>query len=219
MKIEVYSDGSATVATKPGGYGFVIVIDGQKVSEGNGHMELASNNDAELEAAIQGLASVLKMRIEGKIPIGTHEIYLVSDSQIVLGWVDGTYRFKQASKRQKYDQLMHVCKKLNVKTRWVQGHSGDEHNERCDRLANLGRHQMGPNEVLPGKNAKKKAAIKEAKAAIKEAKAAGKIGIKKKGTISLWYKGVLKIVDLELNLVEDHNETEHGKRDSHLEIK
>lgn len=212
MLIEVYSDGSATVATKPGGYGYVVVIDGVKAYEGNGHMELASNNDAELEAAIQGLATVLKMRIEGKLPIDNHEIYLVSDSQIVLGWVDGTYRFKQAAKRQKYDQLMHVCKKLNVKTRWVQGHSGDEHNERCDKLANLGRHGMGPNEVLPSKNAKKKTAIKEAKAA-------GKIGIKKKGTISLWYKGVLKIVDLELNLVEDHNETEHGKRDSHLEIK
>lgn len=212
MKIEVYSDGSATVATKPGGYGWVIVIDGQKVSEGNGYMDLASNNDAELEAAIQGLAQVLKMRINNEIPIGAHEIYLVSDSQIVLGWVDGTYRFKQRSKIQKYQQLMHVCQKLNVKTRWVQGHSGDEHNERCDRLANLGRHGMTPDQSLPSKNQKKKAAIKEAKAK-------NTIGIKKKGTISLWYKGVLKIVDLELNLVEDHDETKHGKRDSHLEIK
>lgn len=212
MLIEVYSDGSATVATKPGGYGWVIVIDGQKVSEGNGYMDLASNNDAELEAAIQGLAQVLKMRINNEIPIGAHEIYLVSDSQIVLGWVDGTYRFKQRSKIQKYQQLMHVCQKLNVKTRWVQGHSGDEHNERCDRLANLGRHGMTPDQALPSKNQKKKAAIKEAKAK-------NTIGIKKKGTISLWYKGVLKIVDLELNIVEDHDETKHGKRDSHLEIK
>lgn len=142
MKIEVYSDGSATVATKPGGYGWVLVIDGKKITEGNGYMEKASNNDAELEAAIQGLAMVLKMRIEGKIPIGAHEVYLVSDSQIVLGWVDGTYRFKQRNKRHKFEQLQHVVKKLNVKTRWVQGHSGDEHNERCDKLANLARKQL-----------------------------------------------------------------------------
>ena len=142
MKIEVYSDGSATVATKPGGFGYVIVIDGKKVEEGNGYMALASNNDAELEAAIQGLAHVLKMRIEGKIPIDSHEVYLVSDSQIVLGWVDGTYRFKQRNKRHKFEQLQHVVKKLNVKTRWVQGHNGDEHNERCDELANMARKQM-----------------------------------------------------------------------------
>lgn len=139
MKIEVYSDGSATIATKPGGYGWVLVIDGVKVTEGNGHMPKASNNDAELEAALQGLAHVLKMRIDGKIPIGAHEVTLVSDSQIVLNWVAGTYRFKQQNKRHKYDQLMHVVKKLNVKTRWVQGHSGDTHNERCDKLANEGR--------------------------------------------------------------------------------
>lgn len=139
MKIEVYSDGSATIATKPGGYGYVIVFDGVKVSEGNGHMDKATNNDAELEGALQGLASVLKMRIDGKIPIGAHEVTLVSDSQIVLGWVSGTYRFKQRDKRHKYDQLMHVVKKLNVKTRWVEGHSGDTHNERCDKLANEGR--------------------------------------------------------------------------------
>lgn len=139
MKIEVYSDGSATVATKPGGYGWVIVFDGQKVKEGNGHLPLATNNDAELEGALQGLAVVLKMRIEGQIPIGAHEVTLVSDSQIVLGWVDGTYRFKQRNKRHKYDQLMHVCRKLNVKTRWVEGHTGDTHNERCDKLANEGR--------------------------------------------------------------------------------
>lgn len=154
MKIEVYSDGSATVKTKPGGYGYVIVIDGVKVSEGNGHMNTATNNDAELEAALQGLAAVLKMRIDGKIPIGAHEVILVSDSQIVLGWVDGTYRFKQREKRHKYDQLCHVVKKLQVKTRWVQGHSGDTHNERCDRLANEGRKMYDQPKLKPVKAAK-----------------------------------------------------------------
>lgn len=139
MKIELYSDGSATVASKPGGYGWVLVIDGNKVSEGNGHMDKATNNDAELEGALQGLAAVLKMRIDRKIPIDAHEVTLVSDSQIVLGWVNGTYRFKQQNKRHKYDQLMHMVRKLNVKTRWVEGHSGDTHNERCDKLANEGR--------------------------------------------------------------------------------
>lgn len=149
MKIEVYSDGSATVASKPGGYGFVICFDGVKVDEGFGHMEMATNNDAELEAAIQGLAKVLKMRIDGQIPIGAHEITLVSDSQIILGWADGTQRFKQQHKYAKYQQLQHVMKKLNAQTRWVRGHSGDEHNERCDKLANQGRKMHDePKEVV-----------------------------------------------------------------------
>ena len=138
-QIEVFTDGSATIATKPGGYGFVILADGVKVSEGSGQMLTATNNDAELEAAIQGLASVLKMLStnedyaqKGIVP----EVTLVSDSEIILGWANGTYRFKQMKKRNKYDQLQFLVKKLRIKTRWVEGHSGNEHNDRCDKLAN-----------------------------------------------------------------------------------
>jgi ribonuclease HI len=204
MKIEVYSDGSATIATKPGGYGYVVVIDGKKITEGNGYMDKATNNDAELEAAIQGLAMVLKMRIEGKIPIGAHEIYLVSDSQIVLGWVDGTHRFKQKHKRHKFEQLQHVVKKLNVKTRWVQGHSGDEHNERCDKLANLARKQL-----------EKDDAKEEQKKVSKHSLIGKKLG----GTFCIWYKGVLKVIDFETNSVENYDQAIHGKRESRLETK
>lgn len=139
MKIEVYSDGSATIASKPGGYGWVIVVEGEKKAEGSGHMSAATNNDAELEAAIQGLAAVLKMRLEHRFPIEAHEITLVTDSEIIINWATGRYRFKQAHKRHKYDQLMFLVNKLDVKTRWVEGHTGDEHNERCDYLANVAR--------------------------------------------------------------------------------
>lgn len=205
MLIEVYSDGSATVATKPGGYGYVICIDKVKVLEGNGYMDKASNNDAELEAAIQGLAMVLKMRLEGKIPIGQHDIFLVSDSQIVLGWVDGTYRFKQRDKRHKFEQLQHVVKKLNVKTRWVQGHSGDEHNERCDKLANLARKQL-----------EKDDAKQEQK---KEAKNHTIIGKRLGDTFCIWYKGKLKVIDFLTNTVEDYDKALHGKRESRLETR
>jgi ribonuclease HI len=144
MKIEVYTDGSATIATKPGGWAWVLVIDGVKHSEGSGRMENATNNDAELESAIMGLAAVLK-------EIGTDpprisysdqtlpEITLVSDSQIILRWANGTQRFKQQKKVQKYKQLQFLMHRLNAQTRWVRGHSGDEHNNRCDRLANWAR--------------------------------------------------------------------------------
>ena len=38
MKVEVYTDGSATTKDKPGGYGWVIVIDGKFHSEGSGSL-------------------------------------------------------------------------------------------------------------------------------------------------------------------------------------
>ena len=211
MQIEVFTDGSATTRDKPGGYAYVLVIDGKKHAECSGHMAGASNNDAELEAAIQGLAAVLKL-ITAEPPsprVFSHEelyncnVTLCSDSQLVLGWASGTYRFKQQDKLEKYRQLQFLVNRLKVKTKWIEGHAGHEHNERCDKLANEAR--IGVN------RAKDKA----------EAIVNGNtlIGTKKNGTICIWYKNSLKVIDLETNVIEDYKREIHGPRGGVLEVR
>ena len=149
MKLEIYTDGSATVKTKPGGYGWVLVKNGEKIDEGSGYIPFASNNDAELEAAIQGLMVVYKY-IEKHFFYGcganlhtpdSYHVTLVSDSQIILNWASGISQFKQQNKLDKYRALQLFVKRMNVQTRWVKGHTGDEYNERCDELANMARLQ------------------------------------------------------------------------------
>jgi len=203
MDIEVYTDGSATVPTKPGGWAYVIVIDSQKHSEGSGHMEGASNNDAELEAAVQGLAAALKYQNAHReqYSMCTYNVTLCSDSQLVLGWASGKYQFKQVSKLDKYKQLQFLVSRLNAGTRWVEGHSGHEHNERCDKLANearLGIKQV-TNEPMDPKNTL--------------------IGKKKSGTICLYYKNSLKVIDLDKNIVENYDRETHGPRGGTIEIR
>lgn len=202
MNIEVYTDGSATTKDKPGGWGFVVVIDGVKYAECGGHMAGASNNDAEMEAAIQGLAAVLKY-VNTLSSEYECNIILVSDSQLILGWASGTFQFKQLNKIDKYKQLQFLVHRLSVKTRWVKGHTGDEHNERCDKLAN---------EARLGVNRKKDR---------EEAAAAGKtlIGTKKSGTICIWYKDKLKVIDLETNTCEDYERPIHGPRGGIFEVR
>jgi len=85
LKIEVYADGSGTTAKTPGGYGFVVVLDGKDVYEGSGHLEFATNNDCELRSAIEGLDS-LHYHFE---PEELIDVWLVSDSEIILGWASG----------------------------------------------------------------------------------------------------------------------------------
>lgn len=210
MNIEVYSDGSATTKDKPGGYGYVIVVDGIKHSEGKGYMAGASNNDAEMEAAIQGLAAVLKLVIpvekgdlETNRPPLVPNVTLVADSQLVLGWTNGSYRFKQQDKMQKFKQLQFLAHRLGVKTRHVKGHTGDEHNERCDKLANLGRLQ------------------KQEELDKSESKNQGNtlIGSKKTGTLCVWYKNCLKVIDLDTNIIENYDRAIHGSRGGILEIR
>lgn len=206
MKIEVYSDGSATTGDKPGGFGYVVVINGEKHGEGNGRLEGATNNDAELEAAIQGLQYVDKFLSDnGLVPnqVAGLAVTLVSDSQLILGWASGTWKFKQIDKIDKFHELRKYVARMRVDTRWVRGHSGDEHNERCDKLANIAR--KGMMEELDRDDA--------------IAKGESVIGTKKKGIICIWYKNCLKVIDLDLNIVEDYKRDTHGARGSALEIR
>jgi ribonuclease HI len=209
MKIEVYTDGSATTIDKPGGWAYVLVVEGQKKAECAGHMANATNNDAEMQAAIEGLAAAFKYIINNTPdyrtstePLG-FEVYLVSDSQLILGWASGEYRFKQAGKIEKYYQLQELVRRLSAKTRWVRGHNGDEFNERCDQLANEAR--------LGVQNKKER----------EEAKQRGEtlIGTKKSGVMCVWYKNCLKVIDLETNVVENYDREIHGSRGSMLEIR
>lgn len=202
MLLEVYTDGSATTNDKPGGWAYVIVANGTKYSEGSGHMEKASNNDAELEAAIQGLRAAKELSQEpvkeedANIPI---EVTLVSDSQLILGWANGSYKFRQADKMDKYKTLQLYVANMSVKTRWVEGHSGEEHNERCDELANKARLGL---ERLED--------IKDGKSVI---------GNKKIGVVCFWYKDILKVVDLGCNVIEDYDRNIHGPRGTILEVR
>jgi ribonuclease HI len=209
-KIEVFSDGSATTADKPGGWAWVMVIDGKVYSEGSGHAGNVSNNDMELEASIQGLTAALKyayppIDVLGNLEameIVPPEVTLVSDSQLVLGWASGNFRFKQESKLEKYRQLQFLMKRLNAQTRWVKGHGNDIHNNRCDKLANNARKGI-TTEVLD-----KNPSIVDTR-----------IGNKKTGIFCVHYAGKLRVIDLENGIVEVYNREAHGKRGSAIEIR
>jgi ribonuclease HI len=210
MKIDAFTDGSATVKTSPGGYGWVLVVDGVQVNEGNGHMPFASNNDAELEAAIQGLTAAKEYlaanftAISAAVAAGDKlEITLVSDSQLILGWADGKYKFKQLAKMDKYHELKALTTKLRANTRWVRGHSGDIHNERCDTLANEARTGIE----------------KKIKKEVAKATGTTNIGRKKTGIVCVWYKDVMKVIDLDSNTIEDYDREIHGARGATLEIR
>jgi ribonuclease HI len=203
MNVEVYTDGSATTSNKPGGYGYVLVINGTKHSEGLGPLKNATNNDAELSAAIEGLkAAYLYIKSETKEnqPTDWAKVTLVSDSQIILGWANGSYRFKQTSKYDRFKQLEFLVSKMNVKTRWVEGHTGDIHNERCDYLANMARKSLEE----PKENSKKER--KQKNKILKNAALQKNINIED-GVIIINYKGILKRIDLTKNTVEDYNKT------------
>jgi ribonuclease HI len=154
MLIEVYSDGSGTTGDLPGGYGFVICVDGVKVAEGSGGLPTASNNVAEVTAAIRGLEYITTYDVPGCIfnddgyVSETNDgksgarVVLISDSQLTLKWATNEYQCKKWHLIPHVIQLRKLVKKLEVTTKWVKGHNGNEHNEACDVLAGAAREAV-----------------------------------------------------------------------------
>ncbi len=199
MVVEIYTDGSATTSDKPGGWAFRVVGNGTAIYENSGHMEKASNNDAELEAALQGLEYIKTKYDINKRDPKEDDILLISDSQLVLGWASERYRGKQPEKIDRINRLKELIKALSAKTKWVKGHSGNVHNTRCDKLA---------------KNARKGAALGSTSLNPKDTK----IGTRKKGTLSLLYKGTGFVVDLEGKAIEEYDKDVHGYREFFLQV-
>lgn len=144
MKIEVYADGSGNTFDSDGGYGWRLVVDGALITEGNGYLAKATNNVAEITAAIEGLKyAATYLRLPEIQQASPHSVSLVSDSQLVLGYANGAYSCKALHLATLYIELKKIYKKVGATTRWVKGHSGDEHNEGCDKLAKAARLGKG----------------------------------------------------------------------------
>ena len=139
MLVEVYSDGSATTKDLPGGYAFVICVEKIKVAEGSGSLPKATNNIAEITAAISGLEYIATHDLPGVDE--TCEVTLVSDSKLVLGYADGSYTCRALHLLPLMLRLRKVYRQLNATTRWERGHQGEPNNERCDELAKAAREQ------------------------------------------------------------------------------
>lgn len=139
MIIEIYTDGSSDGRSGGiGGWGFVLVVDGQELEFASGSIEKATNNSAELTAAIEGMARVIELKKEEVYKDA--EVILISDSQLVLGYASAAYRCKAPHLLPLYLKIRKLYKLSNATGKWIKGHSGHEHNEKCDQLAKSARN-------------------------------------------------------------------------------
>jgi ribonuclease HI len=137
-KVKIYTDGACKGNPGPGGYGCIIVRNGETLELKGGEKE-TTNNIMEMTAAIVALQQLEK----------PSEVELTTDSQyLVKGmteWIDGWIRknWVTASKqpvknKSQWQELLRVSEPHKIKWVWVRGHNGHLENERADALANQG---------------------------------------------------------------------------------
>ncbi len=135
--ITIFTDGGCINNPGPGGYGAVIVEQGEE-KELSGGFRLTTNNRMEMMAAIMALRHC----------VGRAEsISLFSDSSYLVNAINkGWLKKWQANGWKKADggdvlnvdlwrELLQLLENTRVHFHWVKGHAGNPLNERCDRLA------------------------------------------------------------------------------------
>lgn len=128
--MRIWTDGSCLGNPGPGGWGALLTF-GEHERELSGGADDTTNNRMELMAAIGALESL-------KRPC---QVELWSDSKYVIdgitSWIHGWRKrgWKKVKNRDLWERLDEARGPHDIEWRWVKGHSGDENNERVDRLA------------------------------------------------------------------------------------
>ena len=133
--VTIFTDGSCEGNPGPGGWA-AILLSGVHRKEISGGEAATTNNRMELLAAIEALAAL-------KEPCG---VELFTDSQYlrdgidrwVAGWKRNGWRTRDKKPVKNEDlwrRLDALVNRQQIVWKWVKGHAGHEHNERCDELA------------------------------------------------------------------------------------
>lgn len=135
-KVIIYTDGACSGNPGPGGWGTILMYEGNKkeISGGNPN---TTNNIMEMTAVIEGLKML-------KYPC---EVEIYSDSAYVVNafnqhWIEGWKKkgWKNSSKedvknRELWEEMDRLIQDHEVTFIKVKGHSDNEYNNRCDELA------------------------------------------------------------------------------------
>lgn len=135
-KIIIYTDGGCIGNPGPGGYGAVVLQNGERRELSSG-FRLTTNNRMELMAAIAGLKSTPDTAV---VTLYSDSRYLVDG--MTRGWVQN-WRAKgwrragnvKVPNVDLWKQLLDLTAHRKVSFVWVEGHTGVRENERCDQLS------------------------------------------------------------------------------------
>jgi ribonuclease HI len=134
-EVVAYTDGACSGNPGPGGWGAVLVWNGEE-RELSGGDSATTNNRMELMAAIAALEALKR---ETAIRIVTDSKYVHDGlTKWIKAWKKRGWKTadgKPVKNQDLWERLEAACASHKVRWEWVRGHNGHEGNERADALA------------------------------------------------------------------------------------
>ena len=146
----MYTDGACSPNPGPGGWGAVILADGDVVSELSGSAAQSTNNRMELRAAVEALKSV---KHPSRIGLFTDSAYLKNGiTDWINTWQNNNWRTAAGADVKNSDlwrELLVQIDRHTIDWHWVRGHGDDRWNNRADELAVAARKEQQGKETGP----------------------------------------------------------------------
>lgn len=135
-KVDLYTDGACSGNPGPGGYGIVLIYNKYQ-KEFSGFEAETTNNRMELTAVIEGLR---KLKEKCDVTIYTDSAYVMNaiHNKWIENWQVNQWRTagkKPVQNRELWEALLDELDKHQVSWVKVKGHSDNELNNLCDKLA------------------------------------------------------------------------------------
>ncbi|PZU97961.1 MAG: ribonuclease HI [Pseudanabaena sp.] len=136
--ISIHTDGACSKNPGPGGWGVVIHFADGNIKELGGGLRETTNNQMELQGAIAALEFLASQPQSTTVDLYTDSKYVLDGiTKWIKGWKKNGWKTKDNKpvKNQEFWQQLDQLNSSNIRWHWVEGHSGDPDNERCDAIA------------------------------------------------------------------------------------
>ncbi len=142
-EVKLYTDGACSGNPGPGGYGAILIYNGIE-KEISGGEKNTTNNQMEIMAVLKGL-QLLKEPC--KVTVYSDSAYVVNtmDKGWIYTWKKNNWRKSDKSKVKNielWEEMLRLLEIHKVTFIKVKGHSDNQYNNRCDKLAVKARENL-----------------------------------------------------------------------------
>ena len=138
IAIGAATDGACSGNPGPGGWGGLIIFDDKSELEIGGSEQNTTNNRMELTAAIKTLEKLKTYKLKENFKLRTDSKYVIEGyTKWIINWKKNGWKTSGGKSVQNLDlwQKIDQLRINGLKMEYVKGHSGDEQNDRVDKIA------------------------------------------------------------------------------------